>query len=288
MNFLAKNLRGTGVAVVTPFNEDFSIDTKSIIRLVDFLIENGVDYIVVQGTTGESSTLNKSERNLSRTAFVNANKGRVPMILGLGSNDTLSIVNDLRSSQFSGFSAILSVTPFYNKPSQNGLYKHYSAISKASPLPIILYNVPSRTGVNMLAKTTIEIASNHSNIIGIKEACGDLNQVKQLIEKRPKDFMIISGDDDGVISVAAGCIPKYFTEIIRLALNKNEDLSQKKLNQIQLLLKLLFAEGNPSGIKSALSSMNLCKNVLRLPLTKVGKDLDLNIKKTITSIYKQQ
>lgn len=299
MNFLAKNLRGTGVAVVTPFNEDFSIDTKSIIRLVDFLIENGVDYIVVQGTTGESSTLNKSEKNLSRTAFVNANKGRVPMILGLGSNDTLSIVNDLRSSQFSGFSAILSVTPFYNKPSQNGLYKHYSAISKASPLPIILYNVPSRTGVNMLAKTTIEIASNHSNIIGIKEACGDLNQVKQLIEKRPKDFMIISGDDetavktvllggDGVISVAAGCIPKYFTEIIRLALNKNEDLSLKKLDQIQLLLKLLFAEGNPSGIKSALSSMNLCKNVLRLPLTKVGKDLDLNIKKTITSIYKQQ
>ena len=160
------------------------------------------------------------------------------MILGLGSNDTLSIVNELRSSQFSGFSAILSVTPFYNKPSQNGLYKHYSAISKASPLPIILYNVPSRTGVNMLAKTTIEIASNHSNIIGIKEACGDLNQVKQLIEKRPKDFMIISGDDetavktvllgaDGVISVAAGCLPKYFTSIIRLALNKNEDLSQK-------------------------------------------------------------
>ena len=293
MNFSTKTLKGTGVAVVTPFNEDYSIDIDSINKIVDFLIDNGVDYIVVQGTTGEASTLSEEEKKISRLAFVSANKRRVPLILGLGSNDTLSIIKDLVNINFFGFSAILSVTPFYNKPSQQGLYKHYSEISKASPLPIILYNVPSRTGINMLPDTTINLAVNHSNIIGIKEACGDLNQINQLITERPKDFMIISGDDDtavetvlmggdGVISVAAGCIPKYFSEIIQLALDKNKNLSLKKFNSIKHLIKLLFEEGNPSGIKSALSSMNLCKNILRLPLTVVSNDLGLNIKNSIS------
>lgn len=297
MNFSTKTLKGTGVAVVTPFNEDYSIDIDSINKIVDFLIDNGVDYIVVQGTTGEASTLSEEEKKISRLAFVSANKRRVPLILGLGSNDTLSIIKDLVNINFFGFSAILSVTPFYNKPSQQGLYKHYSEISKASPLPIILYNVPSRTGINMLPDTTINLAVNHSNIIGIKEACGDLNQINQLITERPKDFMIISGDDDtavetvlmggdGVISVAAGCIPKYFSEIIQLALDKNKNLSQKKFNSIKHLIKLLFEEGNPSGIKSALSSMNLCKNILRLPLTVVSNDLGLNIKNSISLFYK--
>lgn len=297
MNFSTKTLKGTGVAVVTPFNEDYSIDIDSINKIVDFLINNGVDYIVVQGTTGEASTLSEEEKKISRLAFVSANKRRVPLILGLGSNDTLSIIKDLVNINFFGFSAILSVTPFYNKPSQQGLYKHYSEISKASPLPIILYNVPSRTGINMLPDTTINLAVNHSNIIGIKEACGDLNQINQLITERPKDFMIISGDDDtavetvlmggdGVISVAAGCIPKYFSEIIQLALDKNKNLSLKKFNSIKHLIKLLFEEGNPSGIKSALSSMNLCKNILRLPLTVVSNDLGLNIKNSISLFYK--
>ena len=297
MNFSTKTLKGTGVAVVTPFNEDYSIDIDSINKIVDFLIDNGVDYIVVQGTTGEASTLSEEEKKISRLAFVSANKRRVPLILGLGSNDTLSIIKDLVNINFFGFSAILSVTPFYNKPSQQGLYKHYSEISKASPLPITLYNVPSRTGINMLPDTTINLAVNHSNIIGIKEACGDLNQINQLITERPKDFMIISGDDDtavetvlmggdGVISVAAGCIPKYFSEIIQLALDKNKNLSLKKFNSIKHLIKLLFEEGNPSGIKSALSSMNLCKNILRLPLTVVSNDLGLNIKNSISLFYK--
>lgn len=297
MNFSTKTLKGTGVAIVTPFNEDYSIDIDSINKIVDFLIDNGVDYIVVQGTTGEASTLSEEEKKISRLAFVSANKRRVPLILGLGSNDTLSIIKDLVNINFFGFSAILSVTPFYNKPSQQGLYKHYSEISKASPLPIILYNVPSRTGINMLPDTTINLAVNHSNIIGIKEACGDLNQINQLITERPKDFMIISGDDDtavetvlmggdGVISVAAGCIPKYFSEIIQLALDKNKNLSLKKFNSIKHLIKLLFEEGNPSGIKSALSSMNLCKNILRLPLTVVSNDLGLNIKNSISLFYK--
>ena len=297
MNFSTKTLKGTGVAVVTPFNEDYSIDIDSINKIVDFSTANGVDYIVVQGTTGEASTLSEEEKKISRLAFVSANKRRVPLILGLGSNDTLSIIKDLVNINFFGFSAILSVTPFYNKPSQQGLYKHYSEISKASPLPIILYNVPSRTGINMLPDTTINLAVNHSNIIGIKEACGDLNQINQLIKERPKDFMIISGDDDtavetvlmggdGVISVAAGCIPKYFSEIIQLALDKNKNLSLKKFNSIKHLIKLLFEEGNPSGIKSALSSMNLCKNILRLPLTVVSNDLGLNIKNSISLFYK--
>ena len=288
MNSLLQKLRGTGVAVVTPFKKDFSVDFDSIKNLVDFLIKNGVDYIVVQGTTGESSTLNEQEKVLSRTAYVKANNNRVPLVIGIGSNDTRSVTEYIVNADLEGFCAILSVAPFYNRPTQNGLYRHFSAISSVSSLPIILYNVPLRTGCNLEPSTSIKLAKNHKNIIGIKDASGDLNQMSNLISNRPKDFLIVSGDDesayqsilkgaDGVISVAAGCIPKQFSNIINIALKNDADSSRKHFEDIQRLLILLFKEGNPTGLKAALSINKLCENILRLPLIPASNKLYVEI-----------
>ena len=294
---LLKKLKGTGVAVVTPFKKDLSIDFVAIKNLVDFLVENDINYIVVQGTTGESSTMSNDEKIISRKAFVEANNNRVPLVLGLGSNDTMSLLNEIKESDFLGYSAILSVTPYYNRPTMEGLYKHYSLIAQSSTIPIILYNVPSRTGCNILPETTIRLANEFKNIIGIKEASGDLNQVKQLIINKPDDFLVISGDDntayqsvlmggDGVISVIAGCIPKEFSEIINLSMEKKEFESQSKFKIVKPLLDYLFLEGNPSGIKSALSFLNLCKNNLRLPLVPVSDELKIKINNSISTIIK--
>jgi len=288
MNSLFQKLKGTGVAVVTPFKKDFSVDFDSIKNLVDFLIKNGVDYIVVQGTTGEASTLNEHEKILSRTAYVKANNNRVPLIIGIGSNDTRSVTEYIINADLEGFCAILSVAPFYNRPTQNGLYQHFSAISSVSSLPIILYNVPLRTGCNLEPSTSIKLAKNHKNIIGIKEASLDLNQMGNLISNRPKDFLIISGDDesayqsvlkgaDGVISVAAGCVPKQFSNIINMALKNDVDSSREHFDQIHRLLILLFKEGNPTGLKAALSINKLCENILRLPLIPASNKLYLDI-----------
>ena len=294
---LLKKLKGTGVAVVTPFKKDLSIDFVAIKNLVDFLVENDINYIVVQGTTGESSTMSNDEKIISRKAFVEANNNRVPLVLGLGSNDTMSLLNEIKESDFLGYSAILSVTPYYNRPTMEGLYKHYSLISQSSTIPIILYNVPSRTGCNILPETTIRLANEFKNIIGIKEASGDLNQVKQLIINKPDDFLVISGDDntayqsvlmggDGVISVIAGCIPKEFSEIINLSMEKKEFESQSKFKIVKPLLDYLFLEGNPSGIKSALHKLNLCENILRLPLVPVSDELKIKINNSISTIIK--
>jgi len=294
---LLKKLKGTGVAVVTPFKKDLSIDFVAIKNLVDFLVENDINYIVVQGTTGESSTMSNDEKIISRKAFVEANNNRVPLVLGLGSNDTMSLLNEIKESDFLGYSAILSVTPYYNRPTMEGLYKHYSLIAQSSTIPIILYNVPSRTGCNILPETTIRLANEFKNIIGIKEASGDLNQVKQLIINKPDDFLVISGDDntayqsvlmggDGVISVIAGCIPKEFSEIINLSMEKKEFESQSKFKIVKPLLEYLFLEGNPSGIKSALHKLNLCENILRLPLVPVSDELKIKINNSISTIIK--
>jgi len=294
---LLKKLKGTGVAVVTPFKKDLSIDFVAIKNLVDFLVENDINYIVVQGTTGESSTMSNDEKIISRKAFVEANNNRVPLVLGLGSNDTMSLLNEIKESDFLGYSAILSVTPYYNRPTMEGLYKHYSLIAQSSTIPIILYNVPSRTGCNILPETTIRLANEFKNIIGIKEASGDLNQVKQLIINKPDDFLVISGDDntayqsvlmggDGVISVIAGCIPKEFSEIINLSMEKKEFESQSKFKIVKPLLDYLFLEGNPSGIKSALHKLNLCENILRLPLVPVSDELKIKINNSISIIIK--
>lgn len=294
---LLKKLKGTGVAVVTPFKKDLSIDFVAIKNLVDFLVENDINYIVVQGTTGESSTMSNDEKIISRKAFVEANNNRIPLVLGLGSNDTMSLLNEIKESDFLGYSAILSVTPYYNRPTMEGLYKHYSLIAQSSTIPIILYNVPSRTGCNILPETTIRLANEFKNIIGIKEASGDLNQVKQLIINKPDDFLVISGDDntayqsvlmggDGVISVIAGCIPKEFSEIINLSMEKKESESQSKFKIVKPLLDYLFLEGNPSGIKSALHKLNLCENILRLPLVPVSDELKIKINNSISTIIK--
>ena len=252
------------------------------------MIENGVNYIVVQGTTGEASTLNEQEKVLSRTAYVKANNNRVPLVIGIGSNDTRSVTEYIVNADLEGFCAILSVAPFYNRPTQNGLYRHFSAISSVSSLPIILYNVPLRTGCNLEPSTSIKLAKNHKNIIGIKDASGDLNQMSNLISNRPKDFLIVSGDDesayqsilkgaDGVISVAAGCIPKQFSNIINIALKNDADSSRKHFEDIQRLLILLFKEGNPTGLKAALSINKLCENILRLPLIPASNKLYVEI-----------
>jgi len=294
---LLKKLKGTGVAVVTPFKKDLSIDFVAIKNLVDFLVENDINYIVVQGTTGESSTMSNDEKIISRKAFVEANNNRIPLVLGLGSNDTMSLLNEIKESDFLGYSAILSVTPYYNRPTMEGLYKHYSLIAQSSTIPIILYNVPSRTGCNILPETTIRLANEFKNIIGIKEASGDLNQVKQLIINKPDEFLVISGDDntayqsvlmggDGVISVIAGCIPKEFSEIINLSMEKKEFESQSKFKIVKPLLDYLFLEGNPSGIKSALHKLNLCENILRLPLVPVSDELKIKINNSISTIIK--
>ena len=293
MNNLIQSLRGTGIAIITPFKSDFSIDYVSIKKLVEFVINGGINYIVVQGTTGESSTLSENEKIESRKAFVEANAGRVPLIIGIGSNYTKSLVRYIENSNLDGFSAVLSVTPYYNKPTQEGLFKHYSLIAKSSKIPIILYNVPGRTSCNLEPKTTIKLANFNKNIIGIKEAKGDMNQMNYLIKNKPKNFLIISGDDDtapvsvlngadGVISVAAGVIPGLFSNVINSALSGDKVKTDKILDSIKPFLKLLFDEGNPSGIKAALSSKNLCKNKLRLPLMPVSNKLDNKIKKFIS------
>ena len=295
MNHVFSRLKGTGVAIVTPFKSDLTVDYNSIKILVDHVIDGGVSYIVVQGTTGESSTLSEEEKIKTRSNFLSANNGRVPMVLGLGGNDTDYLVKKLRESDFDGFSALLSVVPYYNKPSQNGLFQHFSQIVNFSKLPIILYNVPGRTGCNLEPETTIKLANSFKNIIGIKEANPDVNQIKKLITNRPKNFLIISGDDetapnsiingaDGVISVAANAIPKKFVEIINLSLLKDKTKVFEMLNEINPFLKLLFEEGNPSGIKSALNDLGLCQNNLRLPLVPVSLKLERKIKNFISKI----
>lgn len=295
MNDISSKLIGTGVAVVTPFRSDNSIDYNSIKKLVNHVIDGGVNYIVVQGTTGESSTLKIEEKLKTRNAFLNANNGRVPLVLGLGGNDTDRLVKEIKNSDFNGFSAILSVVPYYNKPTQNGLFQHFSQIANFSKLPIILYNVPGRTSCNLEPETTIKLARSFKNIIGIKEAKVDIKQIKKLVKNKPKNFLIISGDDetaplsiingaDGVISVAANAIPQKFVEIVNLSVLKEKTEVLSLLSEINPFLKLLFEEGNPSGIKSALFNLGLCQNNLRLPLLPVSNKLHMKIKNFISQI----
>ena len=289
---LINELKGTGVAIVTPFKSDFSVDYNSINKLVEYVINGGVNYIVVHGTTGESSTLSEDEKIKSRKAFVAANKGRVPLIIGIGSNHTKSLVDYIKNSDLKGFSAILSVTPYYSKPTQEGLFQHFSMVAKSSTIPLILYNVPSRTSCNLKPETAIKLANDNENIIGIKEAIGDIEQMNFLINNKPNNFLVISGDDDtasnsvlngadGVISVAAGCIPESFSSVINFALKRDKVNTQKISDSIKPFLKLLFLEGNPSGIKAALSLKNLCENKLRLPLIPVTDKLMKEIEKFI-------
>ena len=279
-----KRISGTGVALITPFNEDKTIDYTSLDKLINKVIEGGIDFLVVLGTTGEATSINESEKKELINFIVKLNNKRLPLVLGIGGNNTNKLIKEINNTDLSDFDAILSVTPYYNKPSQKGLYHHYAEISKSSPIPIILYNVPSRTGVNMSPEITIQLANDFKNIISIKEASGDINQIKYILKNKPKNFDVLSGDDGltleiiqnggaGVISVIGQSNPEEFSSLVKFALNGK--LSDAKLIHDKLygLYHYLYSEGNPSGVKAFLSLQGVCKNYLRLPLVPISSEL---------------
>lgn len=279
-----QSLIGTGVALVTPFKKDFSVDVDALKAIVNFQIDNGIDYLVILGTTAETATLSKLEKELVIATIVEANKGRLPLVLGVGSNNTQEVVEELSTRNFSDFVAILSVSPYYNKPTQEGIYQHFKAIAEASPLPIILYNVPGRTSINILPSTILRLANDFKNIVAVKEAAGDIVQAMNIIQNKPKDFLVISGDDmltlpmilaggSGVISVIAEGFPKQFSEMVHLGLNKRVDDAYTLHYLLVDSINMIFEQGNPAGIKEVLKSLSLSENIVRLPLVNVDENL---------------
>jgi len=284
---------GTGVALVTPFRKDGSIDFNSVEKLVEHQISNNIDYLVVMGTTGEAATLSKDERLAVINYVAEINNKRVPMVVGVGGNNTRDVVDRIKTYEGSkDIDAILSVAPYYNKPSQNGIFQHYKTIASASPVPLILYNVPGRTSVNISAETTLKIAHEVDNIVAIKEASGNFEQIMQILRDKPEGFEVISGDDaltlplltigvSGVISVVANAYPADFSEMVRLALKGN--LAEARIKHFKLfeIIRNLFTEGNPAGVKAVLDIMNLVPNNLRLPLTPVSRSLRNKLAKLV-------
>ena len=292
-----QSLIGTGVALATPFKKDLSIDDEALIRIVNLSIDGGVEYLVILGTTAENATMTNEEKEFVISTVVKANNGRLPMVLGVGGNNTAEVVHELKTRDLSQFEAILSVSPYYNKPTQEGMYQHFKAIAEASPIPIILYNVPSRTGTNMQPATVLRLANEFENIVGIKEAAGDMIQAMQLLKDKPEDFLVLSGDDmialpmvlaggSGVISVIAQGFPKEFSEMIRLGLNRKVDAAF----QIQYLfsdsIDMIFEQGNPAGIKQVFHSLGIAENTLRLPLVNVNESLANRIDAFVDKINK--
>ncbi len=284
-----KKFEGTGVAIVTPFKNDLSIDFSAMEILIENLILKEVDYLVVMGTTGESATLTKEEKKQIKEFVIDKNKNRLPIVLGIGGNCTKEIVETIKNTDFQSIDAILSVSPYYNKPQQDGIFLHYKAIADASPLPIILYNVPSRTSVNISYSTTLRIAKACKNVIGIKEASGNLEQISNILKYKNKDFLVISGDDtltlaliamgaSGVISVTANALPYEYSQMTRACLDGNFKKARKINFEIFEIIETLFQDGNPSGIKASLKILGIIKNNLRLPLVKVKKEVYLKLK----------
>jgi 4-hydroxy-tetrahydrodipicolinate synthase len=279
-----QSLIGTGVALVTPFKADFSIDTEALTRIVNFSIDGGIEYLVVLGTTAENATLSASEKEIVIATVIEANKGRLPLVLGVGGNNTMEVVAELQTRDLSSFEAILSVSPYYVKPTQEGIYQHFKAIAEATTKPIILYNVPGRTSSNMLPETVVRLATDFNNIVAIKEASGDLVQGIHLLKTKPKDFLVISGDDmtalslilagaSGVISVIGQGFPTAFSEMIRLGLNRKVDQAFQTLFQMTSIIDMIFEQGNPAGIKQVFQSLGIANNTVRLPLVKVDESL---------------
>ena len=280
---------GTGVALITPFKSDLSVDYKALERLVNYQIDNGIDYIVVLGTTAESATLTNEEKERVKQTIVEVNQNRVPLVLGVGSNNTQQLLADIKSTKFDGFDAILSVSPFYNKPTQEGIYQHFASLAKVCDLPIILYNVPGRTGSNIQPATVVRLANDFNQIIGIKEAAGDLEQAMTLIRDTPEDFLVISGDDmitlpmvlaggAGVISVMAEAFPKEFSAMVNYGLNRDVNKAFELHYQLMHGIQLIFKEGNPAGIKAAFKHLDLAEATVRLPLVEASKQLKAEIK----------
>ena len=290
------NLKGVGVALVTPFNEQKEINFKEFENVVNYVIEGGVDYVVVLGTTGESVTLNKKEKQDLIKACVNATNKRVPVIAGFGGNDTYSIIDDINGYELDGVDGILSVSPYYNKPTQEGIYEHYKAIAKSTQLPIILYNVPGRTASNIRATTTLTLAHDFSNIIAIKEASNDWQQIFWLAREKPQDFLLISGNDDlivpqisigydGVISVIANALPKQFSTMVHQALDGDFATARKTVYELDELITYLFEQGNPAGVKATMKHLGVCDDYVRLPLVPVNADLRNKIAQKIDGLF---
>lgn len=280
---------GTGVALVTPFTSDKKIDFDSLEKIVNHVIEGGVEHLIVLGTTGESATLDKDEKQAVIEAVVKANRKRLPVIIGIGGNNTREIVNTIEHTNFENIEAILSVTPYYNKPSQQGIYEHFAAIANASPVPVILYNVPGRTASNITAETTLRLAGDFENILGIKEASGDFVQIMKILKDKPAHFHVISGDDaltlpmihmgaSGVISVIANSHPRQFSDMVRAALKGDfRSANEIHFNLLQLIIAL-FEEGSPAGVKATLELLGLCSRHVRLPLIEASDNLIKKLK----------
>ncbi len=287
--------QGTGVALVTPFNSDGSVDYASLERLINYVIDGGVDYLVSLGTTGESATLKQDEKKKVWEFTAEINKGRLALMAGIGGNNTLQIAEEIKHFNIKDYSAILSVSPYYNKPNQEGIYQHYKYLSEHSDLPILLYNVPGRTGSNISVETTCRLASDCKNIFGIKEASGNFEQFNQIMRDKPTDFMLISGDDPvvlpmmaigavGVISVIGNAVPRQLSDLVRLcAEGKFADAVPTHLSLLEFT-RLCFAEGNPVGLKSALQQLGICNNTVRLPLVKASQNLETQIAQQLKKI----
>jgi len=294
---LREKFTGTGIAIVTPFHEDGRIDWDSFKNLIEFWIEGKVEYLVVLGTTGESATVHGEEKQ-KVFSFVNiAVAGRIPLIAGIGANDTRDVIKGFEEFDLRGYDAILSVAPYYNKPNQEGLFQHYKALDAAAPLPIIMYNVPSRTGMNVTADTQLRIANECKNIFATKEASGSFEQINQILKYKPADFMVISGDDpitlpmiaagaEGLISVVANAYPKDYSDMVRLCLAGKFADAQKLHYKYTDIISSMFAEGSPSGVKAYLSEMGLCKNSFRLPVHPVSAKHHAKIKEMMKGLLK--
>lgn len=289
---MKQQFHGTGVAIVTPFRKYGTVDFNSLENLIEHIIGNGVDYIVVLGTTGESATLSSDEKNAITEFVLDTVNKRVPVVAGAGGNHTASVVKSVKELNEKQVDGILSVAPYYNKPQPKGLYYHYKNIASATDLPVILYNVPGRTGTNIPADITLQLAYDVENIVAIKEASGDLNQIETIIKDKPEDFNVISGDDgltlplmamgaSGVISVTANAFPKQFVKLVNSALENDFQTAREVHYQLKDIMDALFADGNPAGVKAALDELGIIKNNLRLPLVKVNKGVNTLIKKAL-------
>ncbi|EDP69885.1 putative dihydrodipicolinate synthase [Flavobacteriales bacterium ALC-1] len=288
---------GTGVALITPFNVDLSIDFDALEQLVEYNIKNGTDYLVISGTTGESVTVTADEKKQLIKFISKVNNRRLPIVLGIGGNNTANVINEIETTDFSDIDAILSVSPYYSKPTQEGVYQHFKAIAEVSPKPIILYNVPGRTSSNMLPETTIRLAKDFDNIIAVKEAGNNMHQYFELIRTKPKDFLVLSGDDDlalgvalaggsGVISVIGQALPKEFSEMIRLGIAGKAKEAYDIHFKLMSIVELIFSENNPAGIKAVLESLNISKSHVRLPLVEATDMLKNNIAKSLKILDK--
>ncbi|NOZ36158.1 MAG: 4-hydroxy-tetrahydrodipicolinate synthase [Chlorobi bacterium] len=280
---MQNKLKGTGVAMVTPFRDDDSIDFNALKKLTEHIVNGGVEFLVIMGTTGENPTLTVQEQEAILNYVTEISEKKLPIVFGIGGNNTQAVINRIKNTDFTNIDAILSAAPYYNKPTQKGLYIHYKSIASASPVPVILYNVPGRTSVNISAETTLKLANDFENIIAVKEASGNLNQVMQILKNKPENFTVLSGDDtytlpyitlgmQGVISVTANAYPKQFSDMVRAALKHEINTSQQLHYKLLDFTNAVFSEGNPGGVKAALEILNICKKYVRLPLASVSRE----------------